>query len=198
MLAELLHLDGGGGFGARPFHLPPFDGRGGAAPFVSHEEDALREVERGEGGVDRDGDDGVRPRDVVVLEARALGAEEDGDTASGRDPGLSLAHRLLGRQDGLGKIAVAGSGGQNPGRVGHGLGRGLEEARRVEEAACSARHRDGARVRPAVAGGHDAHAVEPEVPHPPGGRADVLAHLRAHEDEGGLVGHGFSACRVAR
>ena len=59
-------------------------------------------------------------------------------------------------------------------------------------------HGDGARVGPAVAGIDQAHVAEAEIQHRAGGGADILAHLRADKDEGGLaVGH-LRSLRLAR
>ena len=60
-------------------------------PFVADQQHRLRQVERGEAGIDRKSDDAVGERDLLVLQPVALAAEQDADLAAGRDMGHDLA-----------------------------------------------------------------------------------------------------------
>ena len=55
------------------------------APFVADDQHRLRQVERGEGRIDRQRDDAVGKRDLVVLEPVALAPEHHADALAGRD-----------------------------------------------------------------------------------------------------------------
>jgi hypothetical protein len=70
-------------------------------------------------------------------------------------------------------------------------GTSAQQPRMVQKPPRPAGQCHGAFIGPAVARGHHAHPVEPEIPHRAGRRADVLAHLRAHENESGLAGGSF-------
>ena len=55
-------------------------------PFVGDDHHRLGEIERGEGRIDRQGDDPVGERDLVVFQPDALAAEQDADGLARRDP----------------------------------------------------------------------------------------------------------------
>ena len=63
-------------------------------PFVGDDHHRLRQIERGEGRIDRQGDDAIGERDLVVLEPVALAAEHDGDGLAGGDARRHLRPRL--------------------------------------------------------------------------------------------------------
>ena len=107
MLEEVENLVFGGGPGA------PRAGGGGSsdflqrtarkAPLVGHDEDRLRQVERGEGRVERDADDGVGQHQLLVLEAGLLRPEEEtearaSDCPASRNAVDRRARRELGLQ----------------------------------------------------------------------------------------------------
>ncbi len=99
-----------------------------------------------------------------------------------------MVHCAFGRHHGFRQVTPARGGGEYEGRVGDSLLRRGKDARMVQNAAGGTRcHRHGAGVGPAVARIDKAHPGQAEVQHRPGGRADVLAHLRADKDEDGLV-----------
>ena len=52
-------------------------------PLVAADEHRLGEVQRGVGGVGRKGDDRIGDRDLVVVEAGSLGAEQDAPLFAG-------------------------------------------------------------------------------------------------------------------
>ena len=54
-------------------------------PFVADDQHRLREIERGEGRIDRQRDDRVGEPDLVVLEPPALAPEQQRDVLAGRD-----------------------------------------------------------------------------------------------------------------
>ena len=202
VLEEAVDLDPGRALSRRHAVVGRRRAAGGAAPLVGEEQHRLREVERAVGRVHRHRDHGVGAHHVGGLEPGALGAEEDADLLAGGDHRAGLAHRLLGGHHQLGHRPVAGGGGEDVGEVGAGLGGGGGDGGAVEDPAGTARHRLGARVRPAVARCYEAHPVEAEVPHRPSRGADVLAHLRRHQHEGrlrpGLDGPGVIGARHAR
>ena len=61
------------------------------APLIGDQQHRLGEVEGGESRVDREGDDGVGERDLVVLEPGPLPPEQDADPLPGPEPRLRLA-----------------------------------------------------------------------------------------------------------
>ena len=61
-------------------------------PLIAQQQNGLREIERGERRIDRKGDDAVGERDLLVLQAVALAAEQDAAFAPAPDlPTISLA-----------------------------------------------------------------------------------------------------------
>ena len=76
-------------------------------PFVADQQDGLRQVERGEGGVDRGHHDGVGIGHLLGFQAVALGPEQDAAALALRDAPAHLRHGLLGREHGLGEVALA-------------------------------------------------------------------------------------------
>ena len=63
-------------------------------PFVGDDHHGLRQIERGEGRIDRQRDDAVGERHLVVLEPVALAAEHEGDGFAGGDARRHLGGRL--------------------------------------------------------------------------------------------------------
>src|SRR5947207_772397 len=62
----------------RPDPLAEWQARAGQLePLVSDDDDRLGEIERGEGRIDRQGDDAVGERDFVVFEPDPLATEQD-------------------------------------------------------------------------------------------------------------------------
>ena len=55
-------------------------------PFVADDHHRLRQIERGEGRIDRQRDDAVGERDLVVFQPVALAAEHERDVLAGGDP----------------------------------------------------------------------------------------------------------------
>src|SRR4029077_2990687 len=58
-------------------------------PFITNEQNRLRQVQRGKGRVERYGDHRIGERDIVIFETRTLAAEEDANLLA---PGHDLAH----------------------------------------------------------------------------------------------------------
>ena len=96
-------------------------------PFIGDDQHRLREIERGEGRIDRQRDDAVGQRDLVVLEPVALAPEHHADRLAGRDLRRHQRGRRLRRYHRLGLVVRPRRGGEHEGAVGD---RGLE---RVEQ-----------------------------------------------------------------
>ena len=96
-------------------------------PFIADQQHRLRQVERGEAGIDRKGDDAVGERDLLVLQAVALAAEQDADRAAAGDAGHDLARGGFGRDHRLGLVVGAGGGGEQQRAVGDRLLDGVEQ-----------------------------------------------------------------------
>ena len=96
-------------------------------PFIADQQHRLRQVERGEAGIDRKGDDAVGERDLLVLQAVALAAEQDADRAAAGDVGHDLARRGFGRDHRLGLVMGPGGGGEQQRAVGDRLLDGVEQ-----------------------------------------------------------------------
>ncbi len=152
-------------------------------PFVGRERHRLREIERGEGGVDRKGDDAVGERDLVVLQAIALAPEQDRDILARRDMRRQERRCLVGAEHGLGLVVGARGRRQHHGAVGDRVGDGLEQCDLIEDAVGPRRRAVGLDVRPAVARLHQPQPPQPEIGHAAGGRADVLPELRLDQDD---------------
>ena len=63
-------------------------------PFVGDDHHRLRQIERGEGRIDRQRQDAIGERDLVVLKPVALAAEDDGDRSRRRRYAARSARRL--------------------------------------------------------------------------------------------------------
>ena len=89
-------------------------------PLVGDDHHGLRQVERGEGGIDRQGEDAVGQRDLVIFKSIALAAEHDRDCFAGSDPRRHQRGSLL-RPDHRFRLVVgAGGRGQDEAAVGDG------------------------------------------------------------------------------
>ena len=76
-------------------------------PFVADDHHRLRQIERGEGRIDRQREDAVGARHLVVLQPVALAPEHDGDILAGRHPRRHFGRRLRRPDHGLGLVVVA-------------------------------------------------------------------------------------------
>ena len=155
----------------------------GLGPFVGDDHHRLREVERPELGIDRHRHDRAGERHVVGVEPRPLRPEQD------RRPFRRAPHRrrrLLGRHHGLGHSALAHGGGIDVRAVRHRVGDAAEYPRLRQHDVRPARRRPRVRVGPAVARGDEPKLAQPEIEHRARGLADILAQLRADQDDRGL------------
>ena len=116
-------------------------------PFVADDEHGLGEIERGERGVDRQGEDAVGEPDLVVLQPVALAAEHDCDRLARRDPRRHLPHRLLGAHDGLRLIVLARGRGEHHSAVGNRALELLETLGTFEQEVGAGGGRQGARAQ---------------------------------------------------
>ncbi len=121
-------------------------------PFIGQQDHRLGEVQGRERGIDRDGHDRFRERDLLSLEARALRPEEDRRSCRrGRD---LASHRLRG-EDRHDKVAAT-DGRRIDGRaVGDRILDRVEHLRLFEHAVRAARRWSGVRIGPAVARRHE-------------------------------------------
>ena len=87
-------------------------------PFVGDDDDGLRQIERGEARIDRQRENAVRKRDLVILEPVALAAEHEGDCFAPCNPRRHLRRRLRRADDRLGLVVSPGRGGNHKAAIG--------------------------------------------------------------------------------
>ena len=149
-------------------------------PRVADEQHRLGEVERGKVRGDREGDDRVGERHLVVGEADPLAAEHHRGALA--LAGRELAHGLLGREDPLHLPALPRRGRQHVPAVGDGLGDAAVDRGRVQDVRRARGRLAHALLGPAVLRVDEAQLREAEIRHGTGGHADVLGELRLHQD----------------
>ena len=76
-------------------------------PFVADDHHRLRQIERGKGRIDRQREDAVGARHLVVFQPVALAPEHDGDVLAGRHARRHLGRRLRRADHGFGLIVIA-------------------------------------------------------------------------------------------
>ena len=150
--------------------------------LIAHQQHRLRQVQRGKTRIDRKGDDPVGERDLLVLQAVALPAEQDTGPAAGPDMGDDLGGGLLGADHRLGLVVGAGRGGEQQRQVGDRLLDGIEQLRPLQNLVGAGRRPLRGDVRPAVARVDNSQARQREIAHGARGHADILAELRLDED----------------
>ena len=151
-------------------------------PFVADQQHRLRQVQRGKTRIDRKGDDPVGERDLLVLQAVALPAEQDADPAAGPDMGHDLGGRFHRRDHRLGLVVGAGGGGEQQRQVGDRLLDGIEQLGLLQNLVGAGRRPLCRDVRPAVARIDDSQTRQRKIAHRARGHADILAKLRLDED----------------
>ncbi len=154
-------------------------------PFVADQKHRLRQIERGKTGIDRKGDDPVRQRDLLVLQAVTLPAEQDADRGPLGDLACHLARGGLRGHHRLRLIVGAGGGGKQQRAIGDRLRDRLEQLRMIENMIRAGSGAAGVDVRPAVARIDDSKPGEAEIPHRARRHADVLAKLRLDQNHDG-------------
>jgi hypothetical protein len=177
-------------------------------PFVGHDRHRLRQIERGEGRIDRQRYDLVGERDLLVFEAGALAPEQDADALARRDARRRDLRRRGRIDHGLGLVVYASGGGEDQRAVGDSRLDAVEELRLFEDAVGARGHLAGLRVGPGLARPDQSKPPQPEIGHGARRRPDVLAELRLDQDHDrsgllnprpGLVGpgawHGFADWR---
>ena len=157
---------------------------GGTEPFIAKQHHRLGQVERGELSR-RDRHDSGRKRDLVIVEARALIAEQQAAANALAPRRAQLARRFRRRHDRLGDAALAGRGGEHQLQIAQRLGHIVVKPHRVEQVGSASRHMDGLLVRPAVARRDETQVGQAEILHRPRRRADILAQLGPGQDDGG-------------
>ena len=76
-------------------------------PFVADDHHRLRQIKRGESRIDRQRDDGVGERHLVVFQPVALAAEDDGHVFASGDARRRFRRRRVGADHGLGLVVIA-------------------------------------------------------------------------------------------
>ena len=163
----------------------------GEKPFVAQDQHGLGEIERGEGRIHRDRDDGFGNGDVLVVQARFLAPEEDSAAFPGRDVPARGFHGGARRQHRLQHVTGTGRGGVDVVEPGHGVRRPPVDARAVDDDVGAGSRRPGLLVGPGIPGPHQTHVRQSEIQHGAGGGTDVLAHLGLDEHDGGTAEDGF-------
>jgi len=169
-----------------------------AQPFPADDQHGLREVERGEVGVDRERHHRVGERDFVVLQPRALGAEQETDALACGNRVARGGDRVLRTQDGLHHVAVARTRGVDARKVANGGFERIEHARLFEHAVGARTCPRRARVGKIAARFDQAKVEKAAIEHGTRRRADVLGQLRAHQNDRGRAGHSAGADAPSR
>ena len=151
-------------------------------PLVGHDHHGLRQVERSEGRIDRQGDDAVGQRHLVVLEPIALAAEQDRDGFACRNARRHQRRRLRRADDRLGLVMGARGGGENERTVGNGAFERVVKRSAIEDAVGAGRHHARLVVRPGLPRPHQPQPRQAEIRHGAGHGADILAKLRLDQD----------------
>jgi hypothetical protein len=159
-------------------------------PFIAVEQHGLGKVQRGEGGIDREGQDRVGQADLLVGEADALAPVEDTHALAGTDAARDLGHGLGRGENALHLAALAGGRCQDVVEVGDRLGRAIEQPGILQDMGGAGGRRgrtllEAAAARPAVARGNEAHLGEAEIRHGAGAHADILGELGLDQDDDG-------------
>ncbi len=149
-------------------------------PFIGEQDYRLGEVETSKLGVDRDGDDGAGMRDVLGLEPRPLGSEQDRTAARHR---VDFGRHFRWIDDRQEEFPAAHRRGKDRGAIGNGVGHRREYFGVGQNRIRSACRRAGLGIGPAIARGDEAKLGQPEIEHCPRGFADILTELRADEDD---------------
>ena len=160
--------------------------RAGHAPFPGHQKYRLGEIERGEIRVERRLDDGGGKAHLIVVEAAAFRAEQH---ARPRARGPQQPGRLARAADRLFHIAPPRCRRQDQLQVRDRFPGRVEDARAVDHRIRPGRGRPRRRVGPAVARRHKAQLVQAAIQHRARRHADILAELRAHQDDSGPAAH---------
>lgn len=165
-------------------------------PFIGQQQHGLAKVQRGKGRVQRDGHDGMGKGRVVVGQAAAFRAEQDGGALAFGVAAGKLGAGGAGGQDGFDHAARARGRGDDIVAVRDGGRRGIINADGGHDFKRPGGHGVRAFIRPAIARVDDAQAIKPAIEHGTGRRADIFPHLGIDEDNqragacGGGVGLG--------
>ena len=152
-------------------------------PFVGDDHHGLRQIERSEGRIDRQRENSVGKRDLVVLEPVALAAEHDGDGLAGIDAGRHRHGRFGRADDGLRLVVGARGRGEDERAVADRILEGLVERRAVENGVGADRHDARLGIGPGLPRRDEAQPRQAEIRHRARRRADILAELRLDQDD---------------
>ena len=161
---------------------------GDAKPFVADQQHGLGQIQRGVGGVDGEGDDGVGARNLVAVHAGALRPEQNAGLAQIGDQRRRLVHGDGGAFHALALAAFARGGRPHEIEIGGGLLQRLIELGALQQmhgagggGERALAQRPG--TRPAVARVHQPQIGEAKIGHGAGAHANVHRQLRAHEND---------------
>ena len=152
-------------------------------PLIGNDHHRLREIERGESRIDRQREYAVGERDLVVLQAVALAAEDDGDGIAQSDARRHQCRRLRRADDRLGLVMGARGRGQDKRAVGNRRWQAVVKFGAVENSVGASRHHPRFVVRPRLARRDQPQARQAEIGHGASGRADILAKLRLDQND---------------
>lgn len=162
-----------------------------APPLIGREQHALRKIDRREIGIDRHRNQRIGPRHILILQPGALRAEQHSAALPRCHPPRRIGHRLIGRKHWFGQIACPRGRGIDIGAILDRGGGAVVVQSGIQHPPRATGQRHGPLIGPAIARRNHAHPGEAEIPHGAGGSADILAHLRADQDEGGAVAGGI-------
>ncbi len=162
-------------------------------PFIADEKHGLGEIERGIGWIDRKADDLVGQRDFFIVEAGALGTEENAELFAGRGAPRRLGHCGVGRQHRLQLAALPRRRCVNAIEVGNRLFEAGKELRCFEQMHSARGGGIGALAQcagawPSLARIDEAQIAQAEIRHRARAHADVHGKLRPHQNHGGAAG----------
>ena len=162
-------------------------------PFIGHDHDRLCQIKRGKGRIDRQSDDAVGQRHLIVFESVALAAEQDGNSLAGADARRRLGRGVGRADDALGLVVGARGGGKDEAAVGDGRLQRVKKLGFVENAVGAGRHHARLVVGPRLARLDDPQPRQAEIRHGAGGSADIFAELRLdqHHDRPGRLDPAF-------
>ena len=168
---------------------------GGAEPFIAGEQHGLREIERGIGRVDGEGQDRVGEADFVIGQSRPLRSEQNPLVLAGFDAGQRLGHRFHRGGDAFALAALARRGRPQKMQIGDGcrdavIKPGLAEQMLGAGGGGIGGLAPGPAQRPAFARIDEAQVGEAEIAHRPRAHADIHGELRPHENDRRAAGNG--------
>ncbi len=151
-------------------------------PFVAHDHHGLCQVERGKRRIDRQGENSVGERDLVVFKPVALAAEHDGDGLATSDARRHLRRCLRRPHNRLGLVMGARRRGKDERAIPDGGFETVVKGRAVQDVIGADGHHAGPGIRPRLPRPDKTELRQPEIRHGTRCGADVFAELRLDQD----------------